>query len=119
LRELPAVAAIASISAAAITAPVSAAPAATTASAASAAPAVTTVASASAAPAAALGLRPSFVHHQISSRKILTVQRVHRAIRFFVVGNFNEGESARLPGKAVTNQVDCRGIDACLREKIV
>ena len=59
---LPAIAAIASVSAA-ITTPVPAAPSASASAATAPASAVTAVASASAASAAALGLRPSFIYY--------------------------------------------------------
>jgi hypothetical protein len=79
----------------------------------------TAAATTASATTAALGLRPRFIHHQVTSAKVLTVQRVHGAIRFFVIADFNEGESARLSRKTVTNQVDSRGIYTCLREKFV
>jgi len=60
-----------------------------------AAPATTT--------AAALCLGTCFIHYQVSSAEILTVQGVHRAIRVFVIGHFNEGEPARLSRKAIAN----------------
>jgi hypothetical protein len=73
--------------------------------------ATTTMAAASAAvptapattAAAALCLGTCFIHYQVSSAEILTVQGVHRAIRVFVIGHFNEGEPARLSRKAIAN----------------
>jgi hypothetical protein len=109
---LPAIAAVATVSAVAA---ISATPATTAAASASA----TAVPAATAAAAAALGLRPSFVYDQVPSAKVLPVEGVDRAIRFFVVVNFNESEPARLPSKAIANQIHCRGTYACLREKIV
>jgi hypothetical protein len=44
--------------------------------------------------AAALLLRTRFIHHQITATKILAVQRVDRAIRFFIVINFDESKTA-------------------------
>jgi len=52
---------------------------------------------------AALCLGTCFIHYQVSSAEILTVQGVHRAIRVFVIGHFNEGEPARLSRKAIAN----------------
>ncbi len=61
--------------------------------------------SASATTAAALRLRPRFVYHQVAPAKILAVERVHRAVGVFIVGDFHERESAGLAGEAVTNQI--------------
>jgi hypothetical protein len=47
-----------------------------------------------------------FLYHQIPATKILTVQGGHCLIRFLIVGDFDEGESTRLPREAVTNQTD-------------
>jgi hypothetical protein len=44
--------------------------------------------------AAALLLRTCFIHDQIAATEILAVQRVDRAIRFFVVVDFDESEPA-------------------------
>jgi hypothetical protein len=44
--------------------------------------------------AAAFGLRPCFVHHQVTPAKILTVQRVHRTVRVFVIVHLDESEPA-------------------------
>jgi hypothetical protein len=44
--------------------------------------------------AAALCLRPRFVHDEIAPSKILAVHGVDRAVGFFVISNFNEGETA-------------------------
>jgi hypothetical protein len=98
---LPAITTIAAITAAPATATMAATPTATTTMAAAsaavpAAPATTTT-------AAALCLGTCFIHYQVSSAEILTVQGVHRAIRVFVIGHFNEGEPARLSRKAIAN----------------
>src|SRR5712664_1978580 len=69
--------------------------------------------------AAALCLGTCFIHHQVSSAKILTVQGIHRAIRIFVIGHFNEGEPARLSRKAIANQIDARGCYTDLRKPLV
>jgi len=69
--------------------------------------------------AAAFGLGPRFIHHQIASTKVLAVHRINRAIGFFVIGDFDEGETARLSCKTIANQIYCRGIYTALREKFV
>src|SRR5258708_7729756 len=71
------------------------------------------------AAAAALCLGTCFIHHEVSPPEILTVQGVHRAIRVFVIGHFNEGEPARLSRKPVANQVDARGSYTYLRKPLV
>jgi hypothetical protein len=106
---LPAVAAVASI--ASITAASAATTMATASTAAAGAPSATTTAAISAASAAATSarafcLRPCFIHHQIASAEILTIQRIHRAIRILVAIHFDEGESTRLSRKPVTNEID-------------
>ncbi len=93
---LPAVAAITAVATAAaittIAAPATTAPTTTTAAAMPAAPAAKTAAAATTA--AALLLRTSFIHYQIAAAEILPVQRVDRAIRFFVIVDFDESETA-------------------------
>jgi hypothetical protein len=119
---LPAISAIATVSAAistTIAAASTAAASATTTTAMAATAAAVAAATTSATTAAALCLRPRFVHHQVASPEVLSVHRVDRAIRFFVICNFNESESARLPGKTVANQIHCRRIYTALREKFV
>jgi hypothetical protein len=71
------------------------------------------------ATSATLLLRTCFVHYQIAATKILTVQRVDRAVGFFVVGNFDERETTRLARETITNQVDCGRVDTRLREKFM
>jgi hypothetical protein len=51
-------------------------------------------------------LRPRFVHHEVASAEILTVQRIHRTIRILVALHFDERETARLPRKTITNEID-------------
>jgi hypothetical protein len=51
-------------------------------------------------------LRPCFVDDQVPPAKILTVQRVDRAICIFVALYFHEGKSAGLSREPVTNQID-------------
>jgi hypothetical protein len=60
-----------------------------------AASAVSTTAAAAAATAAttALFLWTGFINHQIAAPKILPVQGIHRAVRFFVIGNFHESKT--------------------------
>jgi hypothetical protein len=114
---LPAIATVAAISAASATTtvPATTTPTATTAMAAASA----AVPSAPATAATALRLGTCFIHHEVSPAEILTVQGVHRAIRVFVVGHFNEGESARLSRKTVANQIDARGSYTNLRKPLV
>jgi hypothetical protein len=64
------------------------------------------VSTASSAATGALGLRTSFVHYQVPASKVLTVQRGDRAICFFIIGDFDEGEPTRLARETVANQTD-------------
>jgi hypothetical protein len=112
---LPAIATVAAISAPATAAMAPAPTAATAMTTASAAvPAAPT-----AATTATLRLGTRFIHHEVSPAEILTVQGVHRAIRIFVIGHFNEGEPARLSRKPVANQIDARRSYTDLREPLV
>jgi hypothetical protein len=74
----------------------------TTASAASTT-ASTAISAAPATTAAAFCLRTCFIHHEIASAKILTVQRIHRAIRIIVAIHFDECEPARLSRETVAD----------------
>jgi fatty-acyl-CoA synthase len=114
--SLPAIAAIAPV--AAISTVAAAAPAAATAMSTTAS-AATAAETASTTTATALLLGTSFVDDEIASAKILAVHGIDRAIGFFVIGNFNESETTRLAGEPITNQIDCRGINTSLREKIM
>src|SRR5437879_13350167 len=87
----------------------SASTAATTASAVSATPPTATT--------AALCLGTRFIHHEVPPAEILAVQRVHRAVRVFVIAHFDEREPARLPSETVANQIYTRGSYANLRER--
>jgi hypothetical protein len=119
-RRLPAVAAIASVSAVATAIATIAAAAPTTTAATMAAAMATATATettATAATAAALFLGTSLVDDEIAAAKVLAIESINRAIGFFVVGNFDESETARLAGEAITNQIDCGRIDTGLREK--
>jgi hypothetical protein len=91
--HLPPIAAVAPVSA--ITAVTTSATATASATATTMAATTTAVTATTAAPtAAAFSLRPCFVHDEIASSKILAVHGVDRAIGFFVISNFNEGETA-------------------------
>jgi len=108
LREwngLPAVAAITAVTAATAIATI-AAPATPAATAAMSATAAAETATA-AATTATLLLRASFIHYQITATEILAVERVDRAISFFVVVDFDESKTALLGRETVTNQIDC------------
>ena len=115
-KSLPAIAAIATV--AAISTVAAAASAATTAMSTTTS-AATAAETAPATTAAALLLGTSFVDDQIAPAKVLAIHGIDRAIRFFVVGNFNESETTRLASEPVTNEIDCRGINTSLRKKIM
>jgi hypothetical protein len=95
LTDLPAVAAISAVAAATPITTIAAAPSATATAPTTTAMSATTASEATASPttAAALLLRTSFVDHQIASTKVLAVQRINRAIGFFIVGNFDESKT--------------------------
>jgi hypothetical protein len=119
---LPAVPAIAAVAATITTAPAASAAASTTTTAVAAASAASTaaIAAASAATtAAALCLGPCFVHHEVSPAEILPVERIHGAVRIFVIIYFDKCESTRLSSKPVANQIDARGSNTDLREPLV
>ena len=105
--NLPAVAAIATV--AAITSASTAATATTTAIAATAAAVAATASATTSTAARTFGLGTGFVDYQVPATEILTVQAGHCAVGIFIVGNFDEGEAARLAGETITNQTDCRG----------
>jgi hypothetical protein len=117
VSRLPAIATVAAIPAAPATASMTSAPA-TAASAMAAASAAISAATAGTT-SAALCLGTCFVYYKVSPAKILTVQRIYRAIRVFVIGHFNERETARLARKPVANQVNPGGSHADLREPLV
>jgi hypothetical protein len=88
LEGLPAVAAVATISAASTTTAMAAPPTAA---------ATTSPAISAAAPTATpttLSLRPRFIHDEISPAEILSVKRVYGLVGVFIVGHFDEGEAA-------------------------
>jgi RNase P/RNase MRP subunit POP5 len=72
--------------------------------AASTTPAPATVAATAAASTAAFTLRTRFVHHESATQKILAVERFDRFIRFGVVSNFGETETARLSRETIAQQ---------------
>jgi hypothetical protein len=90
-----------------------------TAASAMATPSASVPAPPSATASAALCLGTCFIHHEVSPAKILTIQRVDRAIRVFVICHFNESEPARLSRKTVANQIDARGSYTDLRKPLV
>jgi hypothetical protein len=78
-----------------------------------------TAAATATTPAATFRLGPRFVDDQVSSAKILPVQRVNGALCVFIVGNFDESETARLTRKTIADQIDRRGRHSNLREPFV
>ena len=107
---LPAVAAVAAITAIAATP----ATATTTAITTTAAATTATIPAAATAATGAFRLRAGFVDNKVPTTEVLTVEAVDRAIRVFIAGDFDEGESTRLPREAVTNETDCRRTDTSL-----
>jgi hypothetical protein len=67
----------------------------------------------------ALGLRPRFVHHQVPTTEILTVQGIDRPVCVFVIAYLDEGEPARLSRKTIADQIDTRGSYTDLREPLM
>jgi hypothetical protein len=117
MGNLPAVAAVTTVAA------ITAASATTTTSAtiAATAPATTTAAIASAPTAAtrALGLRTRFIDYQVPATEILTVEIGDRAIRFFIIRNFDEGKTPRLAREPIPNQIDCGRVYPYLPEPLL
>jgi hypothetical protein len=111
---LPAVAAISAVSAiptTATTTPPATIPAASA-----------TVSAATAATSAAtraFRLRARLVDNKVPAAKVLTVQAGDRTIRFFIVGDLDESEAARLTGETVANQADGRGADSQLSKPLL
>src|SRR5579883_1263362 len=113
LRRLPAVPAIAAVATiSAIAAPPTTAPPTPITTAASA----TTVAAAATAATAALSLRTRFVDHQVPAAEILPIESGDRAIGVFIVCNFDERKTPRLPREAIANQIDRGGAHAQLSQ---
>jgi hypothetical protein len=100
---LPAIAAISTVTAIPTVATISTAPTAASPAIAAASPAVSATTSA-ATRAFRLGAR--FVDNKVPATKILTVETGNRTICVFIVADFDEGETARLPGEAITDQTD-------------
>lgn len=116
MGNLPAIAAVSTVAA------ISAASAATTASTAVAATSAATTAAITSAPTAAtrpLGLRTRFIDYQVPATEILTVEIGDRAIRFFIIGNFDEGKTPRLAREPIPNQIDCGRVDPYLSEPLL
>src|SRR5690242_453309 len=101
MGNLPAVAAVSTVAA------ISAAPATATTPAAipATASAATTAAITSAPTAAArtLGLGTRFIDYQVPATEILTVEIGDRAIRFFIIRDFDEGKTPRLAREPIPN----------------
>jgi len=115
---LPAVAAVttvAAITAASATAATTSAAIASTATAATTAP----IASAPTAATRALGLRTRFIDYQVPATEILTVEIGDRAIRFFIIRNFDEGKTPRLAREPIPNQIDCGRVYPYLPEPLL
>ncbi len=115
MGALPAVSAISAVSAITTTATAAASAAI------SAASTAITAATAAATSAAtrAFRLRARFVDNKVPAAKILTVQTGDGAIRFFIVGNFDEREPARLSGETITNQADSRWANSQLSKPLL
>jgi hypothetical protein len=117
MGKLPAVAAVTTVAA------ITAASATTTASATIAATAsaatTATIASAPTAATRPLGLRTRFIDYQVPATEILTVEIGDRAIRFFIIRNFNEGKTPRLAREPIPNQIDCGRVDPYLPEPLL
>src|ERR1700730_7218448 len=105
MGNLPAVAAVTTVAA------ITAASAAATTSA--------TIAAAPPAAARALGLRTRFIDYQVPATEILTVEIGDRAIRFFIIRNFDEGKTPRLAREPIPNQIDCGRVYAYLSEPLL
>jgi hypothetical protein len=92
---------------------------ATASAATAAAPTAVPAASSTAATTGTFCLRPCFIHHEVAPAEILTIQRIHRAIRIVVAIYFDEREPARLSRKTIANEIDARGCYTDLREPLV
>jgi len=114
-RELPAVSAIAAVSTIAA-APTATATTITSVAATSAT--ATTVATTSSA-TGSFRLRAGFVDYEVPATKVLTVQAGYDAIRVFIIGDFDEGKTARLACEPVTDQTNCRGANSQLTEPLL
>jgi hypothetical protein len=116
MGNLPAVAAVTTVAA------ITAAPATTTASATIAATATTAAPAIASAPTAAtrpLGLRTRFIDYQVPATEILTVEIGDRAIRLFIIRNFDEGKTPRLAREPIPNQIDRGRVYAYLSEPLL
>jgi hypothetical protein len=61
-------------------------------------------------------LRPRFIYHQRTPKKILSVQSFDRFHRFGIVCNFRKSEAAGLVGEAVSQQGERVGLNSDFRE---
>jgi hypothetical protein len=114
LPAVPAVPTVAAISAAPATAATSAAISATASAATTSA-----IASTPATATGALGLRTRFIDYQVPATEILTVEIGDRAIRLFIIRNFDEGKTPRLAREPIPNQIDCGRVDPYLSEPLL
>jgi hypothetical protein len=71
---------------------------------------------ASAATTTALSRGSRFVHHDIPPHEVVAIQRLDRALGFFVAIDFDKAEAARLTRETVAYQRDAGHRHACLRE---
>jgi hypothetical protein len=117
-ENLPAIAAVATVSAIA-SAPATPATSASVAAAMPAASAAVTSTPAAASAATAFSLGASFVDDKVPAAEILAVEGVDGAVGVFVVGNLDEGETARLPGKTIANEIDTRGSNTDLSKPLL
>ena len=109
---LPAIAAVTAVAAipaaptAAATTPIATAPTAASA----------TVATAPTTASRTFCLRAGFVDNEVAAAKILAVKTIDSTIGFFIVGNFDEGETAGLTREAIANQANCGSSDTQLTQ---
>jgi hypothetical protein len=60
-----------------------------------------------------------FIDYQVPATEILTVEIGDRAIRLFIIRNFNEGKTPRLAREPIPNQIDCGRVDPYLSEPLL
>jgi hypothetical protein len=117
MGNLPAVAAVTTV--AAITAAPATAAAPATIAATAAATATAAISPAPTAATRTLGLRTRFVDYQVPATEILTVEIGDRAIRLFIICDFDEGKTPRLAREPIPNQIDCGRVYAYLSEPLL
>src|SRR6266481_5560015 len=118
MGNLPAVAAVTTVAAIAA-APAATATSATIAATATAAPPPPLSPAPTPAATRPLGLRTRFIDYQVPATEILTVEIGDRAIRFFIISNFDEGKTPRLAREPIPNQIDCGRVYAYLSEPLL